>query len=280
MLGIALDPDFGNNRRIFFSYIAADNSIDFRISRISLKGDFLDMASERILLNFPFSGSIYHSGALLFDPSGNLFIAVGNGESDPVQGKQWISADTRDFRGKILRIRLTGDGYAIPGGNLFPLATHPDIAGSKTRPEIYAMGVKQPFSLGFDPVGGHLVFGEMGPDNGGLADEINLATGPGNFGWPYFYGVNTPFDVWGKGKDPEHPVNPSPQSGGLVDLPLALPATRSIRQNAPITGPVYRFAVSRPGPERLPPAFDGLWFTTDFNTGLVDTARVLAGGAT
>lgn len=279
LLGIALDPDFGNNRRIFLSYIAANNSNDFRVSRITLKDDSLDPASERILLHFPFSGSIYHSGALLFDPSGNLFIAIGNGESDPVQGKQWISADSRDFRGKILRIRPTEDGYAIPVGNLFPLDKYPDIAGSKTRPEIYAMGVKQPFSLGFDSGSGRLVFGEMGPDNGGLADELNLAAGPGNFGWPYFYGANTPFDVWGIGKDPEHPVNPSPLSGGLTDLPPALPATRSIKQNAPITGPVYRFAVARPGPERMPPAFDGLWFSTDFNTGFVDTARVLAGGA-
>ena len=276
LLGIALDPDFDRTRRVYLTYVPAGKS-ELRVSRFGMQGDSLDMAGEKVLIRFPSTGAIYHGGAMLFDPAGNLFIAFGNGESDPRQGRQWISADSRDFRGKILRIKPTEDGYSIPAGNLFPLDQYPDSAGAKTRPEVYAMGVKQPFSLGIDPAAGRLLFGEMGPDNGGLDDELNLASGPGNFGWPYFYGDNKPFDVWGTGKDPAHPVNASPLSNGLTDLPPAVPAARPLRQSAPITGSIYRRPLL-PGRGALPGAFSGLWFSTDFNNGDIDTARVEASG--
>ena len=67
------------------------------------------------------------------------------------------SANTADLRGKIVRItparrhrggrrrRASGTTYAVPAGNMFAPGT------AKTRPEIYAMGFRQPFTLHTDP---------------------------------------------------------------------------------------------------------------------------------
>ena len=61
---------------------------------------------------------------------------------NPAFDAQRTSANTNDLRGKILRIRVTaGGGYSIPAGNLFRPGT------AKTRPEIYAMGFRNPFRM-------------------------------------------------------------------------------------------------------------------------------------
>ena len=66
------------------------------------------------------------------------------------------SANTADLRGKVLRIKPladiaadaepgVGSTYSIPAGNLFAAGT------PNTRPEIYAMGFRQPFTVHTDP---------------------------------------------------------------------------------------------------------------------------------
>ena len=53
--------------------------------------------------------------------------------------------NTNDLRGKVLRIKVNDDGsYTIPAGNLFAPGT------ARTRPEIYAMGFRNPFRIQVD----------------------------------------------------------------------------------------------------------------------------------
>ena len=82
----------------------------------------------------------------------------------------------------------------VPGGNLFPVGT------AKTRPEIYAMGFRQPFTLHTDPKNPGIVgVGEFCHDNGTTqADrspagtcEWNLINQASNHGWPYCVGDNS-----------------------------------------------------------------------------------------
>ncbi len=101
-------------------------------------------------------------GGLDFGPDGNLYLSVGddvNPHSEPSGGyaplserdgtfhdARATSANTNDLRGKLLRITPQPDGgYTIPEGNLFPPGTE------KTRPEIYAMGFRNPFRFSVDP---------------------------------------------------------------------------------------------------------------------------------
>jgi cytochrome c len=173
--------------------------------------------------------------------------------------------------GKILRIHPEpGGGYSIPAGNLFP-----DADTSKALREIFAMGVFNPYSLDIDPRTGMAAWGDFGKDGGGFVDELNLSGKPGNFGWPYFNGNNLPVL---KGQDPVHPKADFP-SAGLIDLPPAVPATVPLRQSCPIAGPIFRQDAFPDVPGRLPAHFDGLWFSTDFNTGRIDTIDADALGA-
>ena len=85
--------------------------------------------------------------------------------------------------------------YAIPAGNLFPVGT------AKTRPEIYAMGFRQPFTVHTDPANPGLIgMGEYCHDNNANGAnrspagvcEWNLIPKAGNFGWPFCMGDQSP----------------------------------------------------------------------------------------
>jgi hypothetical protein len=170
------------------------------------------------------SGPGHVGGAGLdFDSAGNLYLGVGDDVSPNASGhsgyapldyraqERWdarkTSANSADLRGKVLRIRPStdviapgtapgnGNTYSIPSGNLFPEGM------AKTRPEIYAMGFRQPFTLHTDPKNPGIVgVGEFGhdasSDNAGRGSagiiEWNLVNKPGNHGWPFCMGDNSP----------------------------------------------------------------------------------------
>src|SRR5690606_24876764 len=91
-----------------------------------------------------------------------------------------------------------GPGYTIPEGNLFDEAEDTE---DKTRPEIYAMGFRNPFRLHVDPHTGYIGLIDYGPDNGSANPnrgpagmvEYNLIKEPGFFGWPLCHGDNRPY---------------------------------------------------------------------------------------
>lgn len=253
MLGIALDPDFDENNWIYL-YYTPDSGGDpeqhvQRLSRMTLVGDRLFTSSEEVLLEFPANPSCCHSaGSLQFGPDGTLYLSTGDDVTptgsagfapiDERPGReafdaQATAANTNDLRGKILRIKPEPDGtYSIPEGNLFP------ADGSAGRPEIYVMGVRNPFRISVDQRNGTLYWGDVGPDAtiGGPrgpigVDEINRTEKPGNFGWPYVLGPNSPYSDYDfeTGEingifSPTNPVNESPNNTGLVELPTSQPA--------------------------------------------------------
>ncbi len=249
-LGFALDPQFAKNQWIYLFY-SPTNYTGQRLSRFVMRGDVLDMAGEKVMLEFGEQRRecCHHAGSVQFGPDGNLYISTGdnthpggesanNGPMDERLGREpWDSqkgaANTQDLRGKILRLRPTVDGgYTIPKGNLFPRD------GSKGRPEIFVMGCRNPWRMSVDQKTGIVYWGEVGPDAGGDTprgprgyDEINQARAPGNYGWPYFVGSNFPYAKFdyatkqlGPLFDPLSPVNESPNNTGARILPPAQPA--------------------------------------------------------
>ena len=83
-----------------------------------------------------------------------------------------------------------------PDGNLFAPGT------DKTRPEIYAMGFRNPFRFAIDRSTGWVYLGDYGPDAGGADPnrgpggqvEFNLIKSAGNYGWPYCHGRNDAYN--------------------------------------------------------------------------------------
>jgi len=252
LLGVTLDPEFETNNHIYFYYSVVDTAIN-RLTRMELHGDRLDRSTEVTILDVPTQREhcCHSAGYLEFGPDGTLFIATGDNTNadDPYKigyppvderpghelaDDQATAANTNDLRGKILRIIPEAEGgYSIPEGNLYPEGT------SKTRPEIYVMGLRNPFRFTVDQKTGTLYWGDVGPNtivegrDGTLMsyDEINRATEPGFFGWPYFLGNNDAFPMYdfeteeeGERKDPDKPLNVSPNNTGLRELPPAEPA--------------------------------------------------------
>ncbi|MBM3903343.1 MAG: PQQ-dependent sugar dehydrogenase [Verrucomicrobia bacterium] len=220
MLGITLDPKFGENGWVYLNHSLPETTTDsqgkvgtIRVSRFTLKNDKLDPESRvTVFDNVVQREQCCHvGGSLAFDPKGNLFISVGDNTNpfdsdgyspnDPRPGRypwdaQRAPANANSLAGKILRIHPKPEGgYSIPEGNLFKPGTQ------GTRPEIYVMGNRNPFRISVDPANGYLYWGEVGPDAGGPDaqrgpaghDEINQARGPGFFGWPYFVANNRPY---------------------------------------------------------------------------------------
>jgi len=266
LLGIALDPGFATNNWVYLYYSPQGSTPTDRISRFTMNGNTLDLASAVTILDVPTQRDqcCHAGGALEFDNSGNLYLATGDnsnpfdsGGYTPIDERpgreawdaQRTSANTNALNGKVLRIKPKAEGgYTIPAGNLFDEAAD---TNDKTRPEIYAMGFRNPFRIGLDEQNNHLLVADYGPDAGSTSAtrgpngrvEWNILSQPGNYGWPYCVGNNTPYNDYnfasstaGPAFDCANPVNDSPNNTGLTNLPPVRPATMWQSNNASITG--------------------------------------------
>ncbi|NND15744.1 MAG: carbohydrate-binding protein [Eudoraea sp.] len=250
LLGMAVDPNYSENNWIYLYYSNPDEDVQ-HLSRFDLINEEFLPESEKILLNVPTQREecCHSAGSVEFGPDGNLYVSTGDNTNphssdgfapiDTRDGRspwdaQKSSANTNDLRGKILRIKPEDDGtYSIPDGNLFPKGT------SKTRPEIYVMGNRNPYRFSIDSKTNYLYWGEVGPDanNDSLNlgpkgyDEINQAREAGNFGWPHYIANNKPYhtrnfsaQTSGPIFDSIQPLNQSPNNTGLKELPPVQPA--------------------------------------------------------
>jgi cytochrome c len=249
LLNLALDPQFTTNHYMYVYYSAPNENFQ-RLSRFTVNGDRIDMASESIMLKVPDdrNGACCHTGGgMQFDSKGNLFLSTGDG-TDPfasdgytpiddgraVGDAQRSSGNTKDFRGKILRIKPTADGkYTNPAGNLFANA-------ADGLPEIYVMGNRNPYRIAIDKANDWLYWGEVGPDAGSANgsrgprgyDEFNQAKAAGNYGWPYCVADNKAYNAYNWGSMTSGaafdcaggPTNNSRNNTGLKKLPPAQPA--------------------------------------------------------
>jgi glucose/arabinose dehydrogenase/PKD repeat protein/type 1 glutamine amidotransferase len=303
LLGLALDPKFAENHWVYL--LNSDKTEkQMNLSRFTMSGDSADPASEKRLLTFPTwrgegRANSHMAGSITFDAKGDLYVATGD-NTDPFASDgfapiderpgrrawdaQGTAGNTNDLRGKILRITPQADGtYKVPAGNLFAPGT------ARTRPEIYAMGLRNPFRITTDPLGGALLVGDYGPDaRQAKADrgpegtvEFDRITKAGNYGWPYCIGNNTPFNDYdfaaqtsGAKFDCAAPVNDSPNNTGLRDLPPAQPALVWYAYSAspefpelgtggggPMAGPVYDYDPANPSKTKFPEYFEGKWLT-------------------
>ena len=312
-LGFALDPKFAENGWIYCLHSPKDFPGQ-HLSRYTMRGDTLDLTSEKVLLRFEEQRKecCHHAGTVEFGPDGCLYFSAGDNthphaDSDgyaPIDERpgrepwdaQKSASNTNSFNGKIIRIRPKPDGtYEIPAGNLFPPGT------PKTRPEIYVMGCRNPWRMSVDEKTGFVYWGEVGPDAGDDGprgprgyDEINQAKKAGNFGWPYFIGNNFAYSDYdyvtkqvGKPFDPQHPINEGPNNTGLRELPPATPAMiywpyRKPREftemgeggRTACAGPVFHWRAEFENTDGFPKEFDGCLLFWDWERPTIRWARM------
>ncbi len=301
LIGMTLDRNFGTNGWI---YLLWSDKVEKRLnlSRFTVSGTSVAMSSEKRLLTIPtYRGegraNSHMGGSLAMDGAGRLYAAIGD-NTDPFASSgytpidersgrgawdaQGTAGNTNDLRGKILRITPQSDGtYTIPTGNLFAPNT------AKTRPEIYAMGMRNPFRMTVDPLTNAVLVADYGPDarsadaNRGPEGtvEFNRITSAGNYGWPYCVGNNIPFNDYnfatstsGPKFSCSAPVNNSPNNTGLTDLPAARSALVWYAYSAssqfpelgtggggPMSGPVYDYNPNNTRTTKFPEYFEGKW---------------------
>ncbi|MFJ2558205.1 MULTISPECIES: PQQ-dependent sugar dehydrogenase [unclassified Streptomyces] len=336
---VTLDPDFATNQWVYLYYsppldtpagsaplqLPAGQTDAYwkqwegydTLTRFKWTGDKLDLSTAQEIIRVDSNrGQCCHvAGDVDFDADGNLYLSTGgntpasgpnvNGYTpindaagyNPGLDERRGAGNTNDLRGKILRIDVQDDGsYTVPDGNLFAAGT------PKTRPEIFVMGLRNPFRMTVDRTTGAVMWGDYGPD-AGTADpnrgpmgyvEWQTTTKPMNGGWPYCTGDNTrpyrDFDFAtltpGAAFDCAAPVNDSRWNTGASVLPPATPATlwygdKDTDQpwpeltafrgpggpggQAPMAGPVYHYDADNPAPGKFPAYWDGKAFFGEFS---------------
>jgi glucose/arabinose dehydrogenase len=173
---IALDPNFPTQPFVYLYYTVADgNGVTHnRVTRVTADGNRAVPGSEVVLYNCdPTAGTIHNAGDLVFGADGKLYIGTGDkGRSSLVQS---FSSDL----GKMLRLNKDG---SIPSDN--PFFT---TATGKYR-AIYALGLRNPYSIAVQPETGKMFFCDVGSTEW---EEINEVLPGKNYGYPEIEGKRT-----------------------------------------------------------------------------------------
>ena len=175
LLGVAFDPDFATNQRVYVYYTATTPNIHNRVSRFTANGDVAQAGSEVVLLDLnPLSSATNHNGgAMHFGPDGKLYIAVGENANGA------NSQTLANLLGKMLRINADG---TIPTDNPF----YNQATGNNRA--IWALGLRNPFTFAFQPGTGRMFINDVGQNTW---EEINDGLAGANYGWPQTEGPTT-----------------------------------------------------------------------------------------
>jgi glucose/arabinose dehydrogenase len=188
LLGLAFPPDPGDPR-VFVNFTdRSGNTVVSRFRRSANNRLTADPASRFDLrwstgLTFvrqPFAN--HNGGHLAFGPDGFLYVGLGDGGSgdDPDHRAQ----NPSELLGKILRIDVNvadahAAGFVVPAGNPFVNTT--------ARPEIWDVGVRNPWRFSFDDPSrggtGALVIGDVGQNRFEEIDYEPRGGGGRNYGW-------------------------------------------------------------------------------------------------
>lgn len=259
LLGLAFSPQFATTRRFYVNY--TDSSGATVISRFTAAADGskAQAGSEEVLLRIEQPYVNHNGGCIQFGPDKMLWIGMGDGGSggDPHGNGQNPDA----LLGKMLRIDVgesgapaNGEPYGIPADNPYANPTSEATAG---QPEIWAMGLRNPWRFSFDSKTGDLWIGDVGQNAWEEIDFVPAGTagvpvGGLNFGW----NVLEARHPYPEGSAP--PKDPSRYTAPVIEYDRS--AGRSVTGGVVVRDPAT-------------PDLDGVYLYGDFETGRVWGAR-------
>lgn len=227
LLSVAFHPRYRQDGRFYVNYTrrppGARRGLETVVSewRVSKEPNVADPASERVLLTVSQPYPNHNGGHILFGPDGFLYIGMGDGgaAADPHGHGQNLGS----LLGKVLRIDVEPPAdpksltpYGVPADN--PFVGRPGVA-----PEIWALGMRNPWRMAFDPERpGKLFAADVGQNSW---EEIHLLEKGDNGGWNVMEG--------------RHPFNePKGFDRSTLDLPIhEYPRSDGVSITG---GPVYR----------------------------------------
>lgn len=193
LLGLAFEPNYTQTGR-FYVYYINDNG-DIVIARYTVSGNpNVAQTTGQVLLTIPHPDESNHNGGWLgFGPDGFLYAGVGDGGSGGNGAGSSAGNDSNINRcsaqrpenrtGKLLRLKVQDEAtYTTPDTNAF-------VSGQ--APEVWAIGLRNPWRNSFDRQTGELYIADVGQ---GAHEEVNVipanASAGLNFGWPQREGQN------------------------------------------------------------------------------------------
>lgn len=238
LLGLALHPQFAVNRKYYLKHqVFEDGQIATALVERRATPDGRTDSGEpsRRLLTIPCVTQNHTGGCIEFGPDGMLYL--GMGDTGPQQDPNGHGQDLGQLLGKLLRLdvdRRDGDlPYAIPADNPFRGRTG-------ARPEIWAVGFREPWRFSFDRASGDLWVGDVGQDR---VEEVAIVRRGENHGWNVYEGFE-PFS------------NRRRQDGAVYVPPVA--AYKRRYGNSVTGGFVYRGDPTS--------SFDGVYVFGDFTS--------------
>ncbi|WP_046111567.1 PQQ-dependent sugar dehydrogenase [Aquincola tertiaricarbonis] len=180
LLDVVVDPRFGENRRIYWSYSEPGDGGNngTAVARATLDGNTLSDVQVIFRQAPKHSGGSHFGSRLVFDRSGALFVTLGDRFSLKEEAQQ-----VGNHIGKI--VRITTDGQPAPGN---PFAAGSTGAPAGALPELWSYGHRNVQGAALHPATGELWATEHGPQGG---DELNRVEKGRNHGWPVItYGRN------------------------------------------------------------------------------------------
>jgi len=230
LLGVAFPPGYTAKGYFYVSYTDKAGATVVARYFTTADPDVADPGSEQILLTAPHPTANHYAGHIAFSPSdGHLYVAVGDGgyANDPYGYGQ----NTNTLLGKILRIDAESgvQPYAIP-------ATNPYAQTAGYRPEIWALGLRNPWRFAFDRATADLYIADVGQ---ALWEEVDCqpAASPGgeNYGWNIMEGMHCfksetcdPTGLTLPVVEYPHPAGCASITGGVVYRGVRFPAMRGV----------------------------------------------------
>jgi glucose/arabinose dehydrogenase len=197
LLGLAFHPNFQENGKFYVAYSAP---IDFQgdlakmfwwdhtnvVAEYTVSADDPDRAdatSERIITSIDWPQFNHNGHWIGFGEDGYLYISTGDGgyANDWGIGHNVTEGNGQDvttMKGKMLRIDVdrqeNGKNYAIPEDNPF-------VGDREALPEIYALGLRNPWRCSFDmQETSTLICGDVGQNS---YETVNIIGAGDNLGW-------------------------------------------------------------------------------------------------
>lgn len=192
LFSVAFHPNFAENGYFYVVYTSEPDGSNV-LARFSVSANDPDVAApetELRLFDLPDEFANHNGGDVAFSPiDGYLYYATGDGGgAGDTHGN---AQDPQSLFGKVLRVDVDGGTpFAIPDDNPF-------VGDARYRPEIWAMGLRNPWRFSFDRLTSDLYIGDVGQSSW---EELNFqptgSPGGENYGWPIMEGPHCyPADV-------------------------------------------------------------------------------------
>ena len=248
LLGLAFHPRYSENGFFYASYV--DTRVASRVERYRVSSDpnraDHGSAATVLVVQQPFEN--HNGGMVAFGPDSMLYVALGDGGGayDPLRSGQ----DSSTLLGKLLRIDVDrGSPYTVP-------ATNPFVNTPGAKPEIWALGLRNPWRFAFDRPGGMLYIADVGQQSWEEVNVVPASLGGVNYGWSRMEGSKC--------------LEPTPCTGAGLTLPVE---EYGHGDGCSITGGfVYRGTQI--------PEVQGHYFYSDYCAGFLRSFRFADGRAT